>query len=573
MLTRSLVCLLLLALPARAQTGQAGQAPGSATPPAQAGELETPAPVDPAELTPLQRSLGALASLQASRQAKTDELKRLRDDYAAASTEEERLELFEEANQLQKAIDQITRDYDTIATGIDLKAFYQDPPDDFDLAGELQKLIQPIVEELKGATEEPRRIERLRSELSHLEEKQNVARQAVASIEVLLEAIGEEDGLKLRESLETARAKWQMQVDELASTSAVKRFQLDNRLARRNSIVESTRSVLSNFFRTRGLNLVLAIASFLLVTVVMRGLYLTAKRLIRRKGQEELPFYSRLFDVLYALLAGIAAISAALLALYATGDWVLLGLALLFLAGVAWAGKTAVPLFLEQIRLLLNLGTVRERERVIVDDIPYRVSRLSFYTLLANPELAGGVRRLPLRDLIGMRSRTCSKDEVWFPCRRRDWVLLSDGKRGEVKHQSPDSVQIELLGGSLVTYPTGDFLALAPQNLSAGFRLTQRFGIDYKYQAISTTEVPEVFTARIRERLEERWGAEAVVGVKVEFVEAGASSLDYLVLADMDGSAARDYEAIKRVIQKAFVDTCNDRGWEIPFTQLTLHQA
>jgi len=221
----------------------------------------------------------------------------------------------------------------------------------------------------------------------------------------------------------------------------------------------------------------------------------------------------------------------------------------------------------------LNFGTVRERERVLLDGIPYRVSKISFYSLLSNSELAGGVRRLPIGDLIGMRSRTCSKDEVWFPCRRGDWVLLADGTRGQVKHQSPDTVQLETLGGSRVTYPSQSFLELFPMNLSSGFRLTVRFGIDYAHQAIATTEVPSILTERVRAGLDERFGAEALRALKAEFIEAGASSLDYAVIADVDGSAAADYDALQRAIQQACVDTCNDEGWVIPFTQVTLHQA
>ena len=243
------------------------------------------------------------------------------------------------------------------------------------------------------------------------------------------------------------------------------------------------------------------------------------------------------------------------------------------LLGAAWGFKTAVPMFLEQIRLLLNLGTVREHERLLFDGVPYRVSKLSFYTLLSNPDLAGGVRRLPIKDLAELRSRTCSKDEIWFPCRRGDWVLLSDGRRGEVVHQSPDTVQLQLLGGSRVTYLTADFLALAPENLSRGFRRQVRFGIDYEHQAICTGEVPEIFADRIKRGLEESYGDSALNAFKVEFCEAGASSLDYLVVADFDGSVAGLYDAIGRRIQRLCVDTCNEQGWGIPFTQITLHQA
>ena len=523
--------------------------------------------------SPAQLTLGALAGLRATLDVKEADLKREEEFLPGADTEEERLAALARAHDLHQEIDRLTEGYDELATGIDLDAFSLAQAEQFDLASEFQELVQPIVEELKSATEAPRQIESLRGQLKALERQEALAREAVRNIEMLLEEVGIDDNLGLGPSLRTELQKWQSKVEELSSTRSVKLVQLNNRLAQRTSIVESTRTVLGNFFRTRGLNLILAIASCVLVIIVMRGLYLSAKRILRRRNPEELAFYSRLFDVLYGIFSGLAAVVAVLLVLYATGDWVLLGITLLFLVGVAWAGKTAVPMFLEQIRLLLNFGTVRERERVIIDGIPYRVSRLSFYTLLSNAELAGGVRRLPLRDLMEMRSRVCSKDEIWFPCRRHDWVLLSDGNRGEITHQSPDSVQIELLGGSHVTYRTPDFLALAPQNLSQGFRLTQRFGIDYKHQAISTTEAPKVFTDRIRARLAGRFGDDAVVGFKVEFVEAGASSLDYLVLADMSGDVARDYEAIKRVIQSAFVDTCNDRGWEIPFTQVTLHQA
>ena len=172
-----------------------------------------------------------------------------------------------------------------------------------------------------------------------------------------------------------------------------------------------------------------------------------------------------------------------------------------------------------------------------------------------------------------MRSRTCSKDEIWFPSRRGDWVLLSDGQRGVVRHQSPDTVQIELLGGSRVTYPTAAYMALAHQNLSTGFRRIVRFGIDYAHQGISTTEVPKILAERLRRDVTAQFGADAVRSLNVEFFEAGASSLDYQVNSDIAGSAAAHFDAIYRAIQRICVETCNEQGWGIPFNQITVHQA
>jgi hypothetical protein len=34
-----------------------------------------------------------------------------------------------------------------------------------------------------------------------------------------------------------------------------------------------------------------------------------------------------------------------------------------------------------------------------------------------------------------------------------------------------------------------------------------------------------------------------------------------------------DYQRLQRLVQKTCVETCNDNGWVIPFTQVTLHMA
>lgn len=527
--------------------------------------------------TRAERSLATLATLERSREAKQAELKGVREAIAAGVPDDERADLLERARMLQAELDELRLDYESIATGIDVETFDVGSADRFDLQRELQELIKPIVEELKSATEAPRQIERLRTQLTYFDERERLARQAFTNIESLIAAVDSAqppDQLPgLRQGLDDARKTWEKRLQDITGQRAVARFQLEKRLSERSSIIDSTQAALANFFRTRGLNLALALATFLVVVFGLRAAYRRLPRDFARRDSKERPFYARLIDVLFSLFVGGAAVIAALLVLYASGDWVLLGLTLLFLLGVAWAGKTAVPIFLEQIRLLLNLGAVRERERVVLDGIPYRVSRLSFYTLLSNAELSGGVRRLPLRDLIDMRSRICSKEEIWFPSKRGDWVQLADGTRGWVRHQSPDTVQLETLGGAHVTYASTHFLGLSPKNLSSGFRLQVRFGIDYAHQAICTTEVPEILAARVRAGLAEQFGAELQRVIKVEFLEAGASSLDHAVIADLTGEAAPHSEAILRAIQRICVETCNDEGWIIPFTQVTLHQA
>ena len=223
--------------------------------------------------------------------------------------------------------------------------------------------------------------------------------------------------------------------------------------------------------------------------------------------------------------------------------------------------------------MILNLGSVREGERVIYEGLPWKVSRLGFYTTFTNPNLQGGRLRIPIRDVMSMISRPVEGKDVWFPSEVDDWLVLSDETFGKSIIQTPDQVVILQLGGSMKTYPTADFLTLVPENLSHGFRLSITFGIDYMHQGESTTTVPGIFKNALTKELISGYGRDAVRSINVEFASAGASSLDYKVLADFDGSVAHRYNALQRKIQSVCVDVCNEHNWVIPFAQITVHRA
>jgi hypothetical protein len=154
-----------------------------------------------------------------------------------------------------------------------------------------------------------------------------------------------------------------------------------------------------------------------------------------------------------------------------------------------------------------------------------------------------------------------------------DWVKLADETFGKVIQQTPDHVVILKLGGSLKSYPTAMFLQQTPENLSRGFRLTVKFGIDYRHQSVCTREVPDVFQRALEARLIEAVGKDGLRSLKVEFASAASSSLDFAMLADFTGELASRCNVLERLIQKTCVEVCNEQGWVIPFTQITVHQA
>ena len=132
----------------------------------------------------------------------------------------------------------------------------------------------------------------------------------------------------------------------------------------------------------------LSLLAFCGVFFGLRALHEIFMRLSPALRRPERPFYVRLITVLYMVMVGALAVLAALLVLYVAGDWVLLGLALLFLLGLVWASRNTVPLFFEQIRLLLNVGTVREQERVIYNGLLFAITVLTIHSSSDDDEVS-----------------------------------------------------------------------------------------------------------------------------------------------------------------------------------------
>jgi len=242
-------------------------------------------------------------------------------------------------------------------------------------------------------------------------------------------------------------------------------------------------------------------------------------------------------------------------------------------AGLILLSRHTLPRMMEHGRILLNLGGVREGERVVWRGLPWLVRRVSFTSDLVNPSLTGGHMRLPLRDMTGMLSRPFGQKERWFPTEEGEWVELSDGMTGKVVLQSPETVQLVPVGGSFKSYPTADFLAKNPRNLSHGFRVTSRFSLDYRHTETVLTDAPALLAESLRQALSGLVGKDHLHRVTVELAEAGASSLDLAILADFTGEAASFYTAVPRLIQRTCVETAAARGWTVPFRQVVVHRA
>jgi hypothetical protein len=152
-------------------------------------------------------------------------------------------------------------------------------------------------------------------------------------------------------------------------------------------------------------------------------------------------------------------------------------------------------------------------------------------------------------------------------------VLLPDGRPAEVEFQSVEGVRVRMPGENRVILPAADFMSQGVEKLSGGYRVAITFGLDYGDQAEITTSMLDTMQRGIESRWRRGRWAESVRSVSVAVKEAGPSSLDSFVRVDLDGSQAFDYAKQTRLLARDCVDICNENGWTIPFTQITLHMA
>ena len=537
------------------------------------GQIEKPpseavAPTNAVPTRVVRQNLDSLNALLQSLAVKEKTLTSLREQIKTAPDEPTRADLKAQLALIKSDYDETRKKIEDFAAGTDVSMFRVANSETFDWKDEVSELLKPIVSEIKSATAESREIEDLRSDQAREERRYEVASTAANNLKKLLAGASTPE---LKAHLEALLAIWESRALDANNQRTALKQQLDQRLeARQTSFLETGRSVLQGFINGRGRNLVFGILAFLTVFFGFRLINRLYRRI--RPAKDARSIINRAATLVFNFLSVLGGFGAMLLVFNMAGDWFLLGIVLIFLLGLGWASINALPRYLEQIRLILNMGAVREGERLTYEGTPMHVDRLGLYARLSNPLLDGGHQPLPIRQLIGRVSRKSGTDEEWFPTRKGDWVQLPDQQVASVRYQSPQFVQLVTLGGAQIVYPTTDYLSLHLRNLSSGFRIQAHFGIDYQHQA-DASRIIETMEEHLKSGLAKLVGDE-LKNVHVGLFSAGASSLDYRVYADFQGDESpAQLNHIEDEITRLLVEACNAQGWVIPFTQITLHQA
>lgn len=535
--------------------------------PALAQDPDAP-PVETAEQRAATRT-ATLKALQEQIATLDEDIAKKKKDLDAAKTPEEKKQLSRDLQEALKNREEFAKNFRKTAAEVDLSPILEKAEISLDWQKELMVLLSPLVHELKSLTERPRKLDRLRTDIGRFRSDIPTLKTAVANIEVAASSVTDQavkDRLAiLKRDLKREQANFENRLD-------VAQRELQEMEKEDKPILESGQDFFKMFFKSRGRNLGLAVLSFVLVFFVLRLTHRLIRKISPFHRKEKRSFLSRVFDVLFLIMTILGASGVTMWVLYITGDWVLLSLLSLFLLGVFWTARHQLPRMWEQIKMMLNIGAVREGERLVYNGVPWRVAKINIYSTLDNPALKNCHIRLPINDLIDMTSRPYETGEAFFPSEVGDCVALADGTWGKVVFQSHEAVVLKTPHSSKV-YGTGSYLGNNPTNLSHNFRVATTFGIDYKHQADCTRAIPEAMRAHMLEGIKrEPWG-QHLLDFVVAFKSAGASSLDYVLCADIGGEAATSYGVIARVLQRLAVDACNQYGWEIPFAQMVVHRA
>jgi hypothetical protein len=475
-------------------------------------------------------------------------------------------------DDLNKKLSNLETNFNDLASEVSLESVSNPSGMEFNWDQELKKILGPLIRELQRLTARPREIEKYRNNIATYDSQLTTIGTAVEHIQVLINAPNCPPKLKAR--LAQLMAGWENKKNEIETMKSIANLQLEKLRASEESLSKTVEKIPGLFFKSHGRNFLIAVITLILIIfmlykfhawIISHGPFKSGIR----------SFYSRVFDLSYGIFSSFICTLILLGVLYYFSDWVLLSLVLIFIVGLVWTSKAAIPRVWNQCRLILNLGPAREGELVVYNGVPYKITAINLYTVLQNPLIPSAYIRLPLSDLLTMRSRPVDKNEPWFPSHVDDWVLITSDptmeRVGQVIAQTPETVVIEVKGGARLSIASPNYLSSPPMNLSSGYRIRLTFGLSYSLQSIITTTVPEILREHIESGLLTAGFHDRMKSCSVVFKQAAASSLDVEIKADFSGDAAKDYIDIKCAIHRICVETCTDRKWEIPFQQITVH--
>lgn len=442
--------------------------------------------------------------------------------------------------------------------------------DDFKWQEELLVIVKPLFAEMRSLTEKPRERDRLNYENVELESKYKAISDGLKA----LSAIPEDQMTPETSKRVTALSKqWTRYQQELLNQKNILNLQLKELEDAEVPLEERIKNALNSIFLGRGLILLMAILSGVGIVLVfgvgVKRIYIRfeQKRLKQRKARK-VNTRIRFLWIIYNVVVYVSAMLAFLSVIYVQGDMVLFGLAILLIFFGIISLRNYAPRYVSELKIFLNLGAVREGERIMYRGIPWEVKRLSFYCTCVNPVLENGRIRISLSEIANLNSRPFNSEEEWFPTEVGDNIFLPDGNYAKIKRQTPEMVYLDSFFREIMI-PSSDFYSMRIQNVADGFYVSPTFGLDYSHTDLPIAEVSSAFEAKVRERLNDIGVTQYLrsISVQVKRIVYG-QAIEYAVVMEYEGECAGSYFRIERLTNHACLEVCQEKGWKLPRQQI-----
>lgn len=502
-------------------------------------------------------------------------------------------------NELQKAVDQknlpeeekeeLTQRLQTLSTqnrefialfeqtvlgGIDLSLFTEVKADpnasniaNYNWQQEILIILQPYFAEMQRATEKTRQIDLLHEEQKELVKKIELARIGLETLEGIDKEALNEHSQKL---LAKIKDEWSDRLKSLEHQENIVDLKLLDLTDTRHFLKKFTDN-LWLFIRHEGVALLLAFGFSISAYYIFSQLIMLFTRYQKRDKTRVINFKWRLTLLILQAVNIILSICIFLVILHTSGNIMLFGLAALLLIFIVISLRNTIPNYIHRLRVFLNLGQAREGERVIYNDIPWEISKINLYNVyLTNPLLDNGQLRVTIDLLDKIYSRHTNTDELWFPSRKGDFLLLPDKRIVYVIRQTPESVYLDH-NGSTIVMPTAEFYKLKFSNLSRGYNLTLNFTLeDTPENRLSFKEVEQEISHGILREMKRMHESLPTCVKRISLTVRQlitSNTTSYQLIVDMTANSAKYYLEAKGALNSAVIISAREKSWNILMTE------
>lgn len=489
-------------------------------------------------------------------------------------SEEDRAELTQRLQTLTNQSREFNTLFEqTVLGGIDLSLFNEpehvDPTENlnYNWQQEVLQILQPFFAQMQRMTEKTREKDLLIENDRELTKKIQIAESGIQILQGIDRTALNANSLKLISKVED---EWIDRLKSLEHQKNIVDLKLQDMTDSRGFFVRFTDN-LWGFMKNEGLAIAVAI-------ILSVGFYYIASRLIlvfaryqQRDKTRVINFKWRLLLLILQAINIVFSLAIFLVILHTSGNIMLFGIVGLILLMLAISFRTKIPDYLHRLRVFLNLGQAREGERIIYNDIPWEIAKINLNNVyLTNPLLDNGELRVTIDLLDKLYSRHTLTDELWFPSRKGDFLLLPDKRIVKVIRQTPESIYLDH-DGSTIVMGTAEFYKLKFSNLSRGYSLTLNFSLEELPENRTPVEtIKQAITAVLQQKMAE---TEESLPTSIKEVSLAirqllsSSTTSYQIIIEMSANSAKYYKHAKAALNDAIIETACTKEWRLLLTE------